>query len=535
MLPTFVIGLREGLEAALIVGIIAAFLRKQGQDKLLRWVFAGVGLAVLLCVAVGVALDILSRDLPQRQQEGLETVVGALAVAMVTYMVIWMRRHSRELKGALEGAAASALDAGGDRAGRALVVMAFLAVLREGFETVVFLLAAFNETGSGAAPVAGAAIGIAVAVLLGWGIYRGGVSLNLSKFFRVTGLVLVLVAAGLVMTALHTAHEAGWLNAGQASTVDLSWLVRTGTVRASLLTGILGLQPQPVVVELVGWLGYLVPVATYVAWPPGRKVAPERLAVAVTALASVAVIAAGSLIIVSPAKPEARPVTSAEHTTLQVVSPAAGKVTVRTPVEAPDDDVANVVLTKLDGARATDDGIRVVRYVLPSKLLAPPRDRMLSASAVAGLNGGRLPLGVKASAHPIRVSYRAQRTETVDITPGPSSRVVAATWIRQVTALAHASFGEVQLSRSGFSSRQSLPAATVAVAVAAARQDQSRIDRRNELRDVAAWLAVVAGALLLLAAGAAGAAAVRRTATCPPAPSLDVAAAPLIERQVSLT
>ena len=96
-----------------------------------------------------------------------------------------------------------------------MVVMAFLAVLREGFETVVFLLAAFNETGNSASAVAGALLGIAVAVGLGYGIYRGGVRINLSKFFRATGLVLVLVAAGLVVNALHTAHEAGWLNAGQ--------------------------------------------------------------------------------------------------------------------------------------------------------------------------------------------------------------------------------------------------------------------------------------------------------------------------------
>src|SRR3954453_23889584 len=102
MLATFVIGLREGLEAALIVGIVAAFLRQRGRLDLLRWVLAGVGAAVLLCAAAGVALHVLSRDLPQRQQEGLETVIAAIAVAMVTYLVVWMRRHSRQLKGQLE-------------------------------------------------------------------------------------------------------------------------------------------------------------------------------------------------------------------------------------------------------------------------------------------------------------------------------------------------------------------------------------------------------------------------------------------------
>ena len=142
MLSTFVIGLREGLEAALIVGIVAAFLKQRGRHDLLRLVWLGVGLAALICLAVGLGLHAYSAELPQKQQEGLETVVGAVAVAMVTYMVIWMRRHSRELKKQLEGAAGSALESG---SGWALVLMAFLAVFREGFETAVFLLAAFNE------------------------------------------------------------------------------------------------------------------------------------------------------------------------------------------------------------------------------------------------------------------------------------------------------------------------------------------------------------------------------------------------------
>ena len=231
MLPTFVIGLREGLEASLIVGIIAAFLVKQGRRDVLRWVFVGVGAGVLLCTGVGVLLRVISQSLPQRQQEGLETVIGAIAVLTVTYMVVWMKRHSRDLKGQLEGATTSALAVG---SGFALVAMAFLAVMREGFETVVFLLAAFNESSSGALAGLGALLGILAAVALGYGIYHGGVRLNLSRFFRATGLVLVLVAGGLVVNALHTAHEAGWLNVGQQATLDLSAVVRPGSVQASV-------------------------------------------------------------------------------------------------------------------------------------------------------------------------------------------------------------------------------------------------------------------------------------------------------------
>ncbi len=290
MLATFVIGLREGLEAALIVGIVAAFLRQRGRLDLLRWVLVGIGSAVLLCAAVGVALQVLSRDLPQRQQEGLETVIAVLAVGMVTYMVVWMRRHSRELKGQLESAAAGALATG---SATALVAMAFLAVLREGFETAVFLLAAFQQNGGNAGPAgAGAALGIALAMALGYGIYRGGVRLNLSKFFRATGVVLVLVAAGLVVSALHSAHEAGWLDVGQQRTVDLSALIAPGSVRASLLTGMLGLQPRPVLIELLGWLLYLVPLGLYVGWPAGKRLRrPVLLAAAAAAVAAAFAIA----------------------------------------------------------------------------------------------------------------------------------------------------------------------------------------------------------------------------------------------------
>ena len=227
MLPTFVIGLREGAEAALIVGIIGAFLRQEGRRDALRWMWLGVGVAIALCVAAAVALQILDDELPQRQQEGLETVVAAVAVAMVTFMILWMRRHARGLAGELRANAAGALARGSTWA---LVAMAFFAIVREGLETAVFLLAAFQASGNATSAGIGACLGVLVAAVLGWGIYRGGVRLNLARFFRVTGVALVLVAAGLVMSALHTAHEAAWLNSLQGQAVDLSFLVRPGTV-----------------------------------------------------------------------------------------------------------------------------------------------------------------------------------------------------------------------------------------------------------------------------------------------------------------
>ena len=268
MLPTFVIGLREGVEASLIVGIVAAFLKQQGRRDALRFMWAGVIAAVLLCAGVAVALQVLDRQLPFRQQEGLETVVAAVAVAMVTFMILWMRRHARGLAAELRQSAAGALARG---SAWALVGMAFFAVVREGIETAVFLLAAFQASGDAISAGVGALLGIVCACVVGWGIYGGGVHLNLARFFRITAAALVLVAAGLVMSAVHTAHEAGWLNSLQGSTVSLAWLVRPGSVLSSLLTGVLGLQPQPTVGEAAGWLIYAMPMLTFVLWPHGRR------------------------------------------------------------------------------------------------------------------------------------------------------------------------------------------------------------------------------------------------------------------------
>nr|MBW4042167.1 iron permease [Acidobacteriota bacterium] len=143
MLATLVIGLREGLEAALIVGIVAAFLKRNGRGLGAMWL--GVGLAVAASIAVGVALWALESALPQAQQEALETVIGSVAVVFVTGMLLWMNRHARSMKRQLETSAGAALRDGG---AAALAVMAFLAVLKEGFETSVFLLATFRAAQS---------------------------------------------------------------------------------------------------------------------------------------------------------------------------------------------------------------------------------------------------------------------------------------------------------------------------------------------------------------------------------------------------
>lgn len=295
MLPTFVIGLREGVEAALIVGIIAAFLRQDPRGRgALKYMWAGVCAAIGLCVVAGVALEVLNQDLPQREQEGLETIVAVLAVGAVTFMIVWMRRHARSVGKDLRSSADGALAAGTTGA---LVGMAFFAVIREGLETVVFLLAAFQSATDPTSAGFGALLGVVVACAIGVAIYRGGVTFNLTRFFRITGIVLVFVAAGLVASALHTAHEAGWVDAGQAHAFDLDWLVVPGTWTASLLTGMLGLQPFPVVAEVCGYAAYAVPMLLALLVPDRLRARVGRRAMLPSATMALAlVVVAGVLL-----------------------------------------------------------------------------------------------------------------------------------------------------------------------------------------------------------------------------------------------
>jgi high-affinity iron transporter len=302
VLPTFVIGLREGLEAALIVSIIATFLRRNGAS--LRGMWIGVISGVLLSIAVGVGLDALEQSLPQAEQEGMETIIGLIAVVMVTGMIVWMRHHARHLKSDLESAAADALASGTTTA---LAVMAFLAVLREGFETAVFLLATFQNASSAPAAVLGAVLGVVVAVVLGYLIFAGGVRLNLQKFFSYTGVFLVFVAAGLVIFAARTAHEAGWLNIGQGRTVDLSWLAPNGSIRAALVTGVLGIQADPRVVEVLAWACYLIPMLVLMYLPARLRPSGATAQRLRYAGAGILVVVAVGLTVLVPAAATPRP------------------------------------------------------------------------------------------------------------------------------------------------------------------------------------------------------------------------------------
>ena len=275
MLTTFVIGLREGLEASLIVVIIAAFLTRNAERRSVRLMWIGVAAAVGLCLALAAGLQAFNQTLQPGAQQMMEGILALVAVAGVTYMIVWMRRHSRTLRSDLEDRARDAL---ARRSALALVGMAFLAVIREGIETAVFLMATLGQASSALMGAAGAVLGVAVAVAIGYGIYRGGVRIDLGRFFKITGVLLVVVAAGLVSTAVHEFTEAGLLAVGTSPALDLTWLVKPGTIRAGLLTGFLGLQPVPTYAEAIAWMAFALPMVWYVAQRRRGRMAVARLA-----------------------------------------------------------------------------------------------------------------------------------------------------------------------------------------------------------------------------------------------------------------
>lgn len=258
MLIAFLIMLREGIEAALIVGIVAGFLKQSGHSRLMPKVWLGVALAALMCLGIGYGIHSATGEIPQKEQEFVVGVIGLVAVAMLTYMILWMKKAARSMKRQLQDSVQTALNRGNGQ-GWALVGMAFLAVAREGLESVFFLLAVFQQSPTWSMPV-GAVLGLLAAVVIGALIYQGGMRLNLAKFFRWTGAFLIVVAAGLVAGSLRALHEAGVWNHLQEVVFDSSKYLHEDSPLGVLLGGFFGYTDHPTQGEVLAWLLYLVPV-----------------------------------------------------------------------------------------------------------------------------------------------------------------------------------------------------------------------------------------------------------------------------------
>ena len=273
MLPNYLIGLREGLEATLIVSILLAYLVKTGNQGRLRFVWTGVAAALALSLAFGALLTFTSSNLSFEAQERFGGVMSIIAVGFVTWMIFWMRRTARFLKTDLQGKLDAALTMGA----LALVVTAFLAVAREGLETSLFLWAAAQATGSGVTPLIGASLGIVTAVVLGWLLYRRAVSINLAKFFTWTGAGLILVAGGVLAYGVHDLQEARDLPGLNSLAFDVSNAVPPDSWYGTLLKGVFNFSPATTWLEAAAWLLYVVPVMV-LFFRPARTTSPQPAA-----------------------------------------------------------------------------------------------------------------------------------------------------------------------------------------------------------------------------------------------------------------
>lgn len=254
---TFLIGLREGLEASLVVSILVAYMVKTGNRRGMVPMWGGIAAAVLLSLAFAQGMQLISTGLQFRTQETFEAVASVIAVGLVTWMIFWMRRAARGLRAELEGRLESALTIGP----LAVTAVAFVAVVREGLETVLFIRqAAQSGPQSTSGPVVGALLGIAAAVVLGYLLYRGAVTLNFKRFFTWTGAALIVVAAGVLRYGVHDFQEAGLLPGGSAIAFDISWLIPPTSWYGTLLEGTINFVAAPSWLEVVCWVAYVVPV-----------------------------------------------------------------------------------------------------------------------------------------------------------------------------------------------------------------------------------------------------------------------------------
>lgn len=262
MLANLLIGLREGLEASLIVGILVAYSLKTGSKKAVSRILTGTALAVLVSVLVGFALAEFVAVVPSGTNEIISGITSIFAMAFVTWMIFWMAKQSRQMKSKLQ----TQVDNSNTKT-FTLVAVAFLAVIREGIETSVFIWSASRATGSDTNPILGAVLGLLIAATIGYFVYKGSLKLNLAVFFKYTGAFLIIVAAGILAYGVSELQEIGWLPFLTGTAYDLTGMIPEGSTLDTILRGTISFKSAPTVlvslswtlyVAIVGWL-YLKP------------------------------------------------------------------------------------------------------------------------------------------------------------------------------------------------------------------------------------------------------------------------------------
>ena len=273
MFANYLIGLREGFEAALIVAILVAYLGQSGNGRATRLVWLGVAVAVAVSVGVGLLLTLIDEELSEQAAEAFAGSMSLLAVGLITWMVFWMASRAKGIKQHLHGEMDRALAA----SGVAVAAVAFAAVTREGVETALFLWAGIRSSGTTAAPVIGAILGLATAVLLGVLVYRGAIRLNMARLFMWTGAALIVVAGGVLRYAVHEYQELGWLPGEDSIAYDVSGVIAPDGVIGTLIRGTVNLTPTMNWLEVIVWVLYVVPtlVIFFTVINRGRKVVKD--------------------------------------------------------------------------------------------------------------------------------------------------------------------------------------------------------------------------------------------------------------------
>ncbi|WP_406463813.1 FTR1 family protein [Streptomyces sp. NBC_01622] len=311
--PSFLIGLREGLEAGLIVSILVATLVRADAKSRLPQVWTGVLAAMALALSFGAVLTFTAANLSATAQEAFGGVLSVIAVAFVTAMVFWMRRSARTFSGEIREKVTGALGMGAG----VLMLTSFLAVGREGLETALFLWTTARAAGESSGPLVGAAIGLVLAAGLCWGLYRRVLRINLTKFFTATGVVLIVIAAGVLGYGLRDLQEGGALPGPTAYAFDLSGSVDAGSWYSTLIQGVFNLMPTMTWLQVMGYVGYLAVVmplfvrgvrtrtpAPEPAEARAPEVSPRRRPVWVVPVAVVAVPAVVAGLVVAFARPK---------------------------------------------------------------------------------------------------------------------------------------------------------------------------------------------------------------------------------------
>jgi high-affinity iron transporter len=274
---SFLITLREGLEISLVIAIIAGYLVKTGRSDRFKAMWAGIAAAVVLCIAAGLIFDAAIGEFEGKWEQSIEGVLALLATAVLTWMIFWMRRNARNIAGELH----SKIDAALTNSPMSLAVIAFIATAREGFETMLFLLGAETSSSSGGEVVIGGLIGLVIAIIIGLVFYFGGMQVNLKRFFGVTGMLLILFAAGLFAKGLHEFRALFEIETGFIA--DRVWEVDSGPFAKGNTThdffkGLFGWSPNPENIRFVAYFAYLIPV-TWLFYK-GRSTPPAAAKVA---------------------------------------------------------------------------------------------------------------------------------------------------------------------------------------------------------------------------------------------------------------